>query len=111
MASGRLATPILVGNALGVNTLVYTVPVSTYTVCSLSFTNTTASAVTLRVALTTNAASPGAAEYIEYDTVIAGKGVFERTGMVLQAGMSIVGVSDTNAALAATVYGIETSIT
>jgi hypothetical protein len=111
MASGRLATPILVGNVLGVNTLVYTVPIGTYTVCTLSLTNTTTSAVTVRVALTTSAASPGAAEYIEYDTVIAGKGVFERTGMVLQAGMNIVGVSDTNAALAATVYGIETSIT
>ena len=111
MASGRLGTPLLVGNALNTNTLVYTVPVSTYTVCSISFTNTSTASVTLRLALSTNAASPGLAEYIEYETIITAKGVFERTGLVLQAGLNIVAVAGTNAVIAATVYGIETSIT
>lgn len=111
MATGRLGTPIVVGTSLGTNTTLYTVPVGTYTVCNVSLTNTTSSAVTVRLALTTTAASPGIAEYIEYDTVIAGKGVFERTGLVLDANLNIVAVSSTGSAISATVYGIETSIT
>jgi hypothetical protein len=106
MATGRLETPIAVGNVLGANTTVYTVPVGSYTVCNVSLTNTT-----VRIALATNAATPGIAEYIEYDTVIAGKGVFERTGLVMQAGLNLVAVASVNASLSATVYGIETSIT
>jgi|TARA_B110000503_G_scaffold143058_1_gene242371 hypothetical protein len=111
MATGRLETPIAVGNVLGANTTVYTVPVGSYTVCNVSLTNTTTTAVTVRLALATNAATPGIAEYIEYDTVIAGKGVFERTGLVMQAGLNLVAVASVNASLSATVYGIETSIT
>jgi hypothetical protein len=111
MATGRLETPIIVGTALGTNTTVYTVPTGSYTVCNLSLTNTTTSSVTVRVALTLTASSPGTAEYIEYDTIIAGKGVFERTGLVLNAGLNIVVVAGAAASISATVYGIETSTT
>jgi hypothetical protein len=111
MATGRLETPIVVGNVLGSNTTVYTVPVGSYAVCNVSITNTTTAAVTLRLALSVTPASPGIAEYIEYDTVIAGKGVFERTGLVMGAGLALVAVANTGSALSATVYGIETSTT
>jgi hypothetical protein len=111
MATGRLETPIIVGTALGTNTTVYTVPTGSYTVCNLSLTNTTTNSVTVRVALTLTASSPGTAEYIEYDTVIAGKGVFERTGLVLNAGLNLVVVANTGSSINATAYGIETSIT
>ena len=111
MATGRLETPIVVGTSLGTNTTVYTVPTGNYTVCNLSLTNTTTSAVTVRVALTLTASSPDISEYIEYDTVIAGKGVFERTGLVMNAGLNLVAVAGSPAAISATVYGIETSTT
>jgi len=111
MATGRLGTPLVVGTVLGVNTTLYTVPVGTYTVCNVSITNTTTSAVTIRLALTTTPSTPGIAEYIEYDTVIAGKGVFERTGLVINANLAVVAVATTGSALSATVYGIETSTT
>jgi len=111
MATGRLETPIILGTSLGTNTTVYTVPVGSYTVCNLSLTNTTTTSVTVRVAMTLTASSPGTAEYIEYDTVIAGKGVFERTGLVMGAGLNLVAVASAGSSISATVYGIETSIT
>jgi hypothetical protein len=111
MATGRLQTPIQVGNVLNTNTLLYTVPNGYYAVFNVSLTNTTTSAVTFRLAIATTAASPGTAEYIEYDTTIVAKGVFERTGLVAGAGLNVVCVAGTNLALSATVYGIETSTT
>jgi hypothetical protein len=110
MATGRLASPIQVGNSLGTNTLLYTVPTGYYTVFNVSLTNTTTSPVTFRLAMATSG-TPGTAEYIEYDTTIVGKGVFERTGLVAQEGLNVVCVAGTSAALSATVYGIETSTT
>jgi hypothetical protein len=108
MATGRLATPIQVGNSLGTNTLLYTVPTGFYSVFNVSLTNTTTSAVTFRLAVATST-TPGTAEYIEYDTTIVAKGVFERTGLVAQEGLNIVCVAGTSSALSATVFGIETS--
>jgi hypothetical protein len=110
MATGRLASPIQVGTSLGTNTLLYTVPTGYYTVFNVSLTNTTTSPVTFRLAMATSS-TPGTAEYIEYDTTIVGKGVFERTGLVAQEGLNIVCVAGTGTALSATVYGIETSTT
>jgi hypothetical protein len=54
--------------------------------------------------------SPAVQEWIEYDTVIVPNGVFERTGLVLQATLNLVVYSDT-ANIGCTVYGIETSTT
>jgi hypothetical protein len=53
--------------------------------------------------------SPGTAEWLEYDTVILGKGVFERTGLVLDAGKLVVAYASAGSAVNVTVYGIETS--
>jgi hypothetical protein len=52
--------------------------------------------------------TPNPEEYIEYNTSIISNGVFERTGLVMQAGLNLVVYSDT-ASVGATVYGIETS--
>lgn len=107
MATGRLNTPAQLGTG---NTLLYTVPSGYYTVCNASFTNTTTSSVTIRLAISTGS-TPGTAEFIEYDTVILGKGVFERTGLVLDAGKTLVALASTGSAINATIYGIETSTT
>lgn len=108
MATGRLntgGTPVQLGTG---NTTLYTVPTGYYTVCNVSLTNTGTSAVTIRLAISTTT-TPGTVEWIEYDTVIVGKGVFERTGLVLNAGLNLVALSNTGAVVNATVYGIETS--
>lgn len=89
------------------NTTVYTVPSNTHTVCNISIANRASTAVTVRIALAASA-TPTTAEYIEFDTVIPGFGVLERTGVSLQAGKLIV-VFANNANTSVSVYGIEQS--
>jgi len=107
MATGRLGNTALSATTL---TSVYTVPANTYSVFNISVTNTNATAATIRIALSTasTSGSVAASEYIEYGTTIVGNGVFERTGLVLDAG-KYVWVYSTSAAVNVTVYGIETS--
>lgn len=106
MATGRLGVFAIPATS---NTTVYTVPTGIYTVCNLSITNRNTSSVRVRVAMASTG-TPNVQEWIEYDTVIVGNGVFERTGLVLNAGLNIVVYSDT-ANVGCTVYGIETSTT
>jgi hypothetical protein len=106
MATGRLGNFAI---AATTNTTVYTVPTGYYTVCNISLTNRNASAIKIRVAIASTAA-PSVQEWIEYDTVVIPNGVFERTGLVMNAGLNIVVYSDT-ANVGCTVYGIETSTT
>jgi hypothetical protein len=61
----------------------------------------------MRLAISSTA-TPNIQEYIEYDTVIVPLGVFERTGLVMQAGLNIV-VYTSAANVGCTVYGIETA--
>lgn len=105
MATGRLYNPVQLGTG---NTTIYTVPTGYYAVCNVSLTNTGTSSVTVQLAIASSA-TPGTAEWIEYGTTIVGKGVFERTGLVLQAGYYLVALASTGAVVNATVYGIETS--
>jgi len=104
MATGRLGTFQLATTTL---TTVYTVPTGTYSVFNVSFTNTTATAVTIRLAIAATS-TPAASEYIEYDTTIVGKGVFERTGLVANAGLVVVAYC-VGTGVNVNVYGIETS--
>ena len=108
MASGRLNLGS-VGIQLGTgNTTLYTVPNGYYSVFNVSLTNTSATAVTIRLYLASST-TPAANEAVEQATTIVGNGVFERTGLVLQAGYSVVALSSTGSVVNATVYGIETS--
>ena len=104
MATGRLGTTDL---AAGTNATVYTVPAGNYTICNVSLTNRATAACNIRIAMASTG-SPTNSEWIEYDTVLVGNGVFERTGLVMQAGLNIV-VYSSAANVGVTVYGIETS--
>lgn len=106
MATGRLATPAQL--AATTNTTVYTVPIGYYAVFNVSFTNTGTAATTIRLAMAVTG-TPGTAEWIEYDTVVNPKGVFERTGLLAGPGLNIVAWTSTGSAVNVTVYGIETS--
>jgi|TARA_B110000971_G_C19519990_1_gene281247 hypothetical protein len=106
MATGRLGNVDIPATT---NTTAYTVPVGSYAVANVSLTNRNGTSVNIRVAMATTA-TPGDAEWIEYETVLIPNGVFERTGLVLQGGLNLV-VYSTQANVGCTVYGIETSTT
>ena len=104
MATGKLGSGDLAATTL---TTVYTCPADTFTVASVSFCNRGNSAVAVRLALA-NADSPTDAEYLEYDVEILGKGVLERTGIVLNATEKLV-VYSSAANVSVVAFGIETA--
>ena len=103
MATGRLGTANL---AAATNATLYTVPATTFAVVTLSLCNRSNSAITARVSLSTTT-TPTADEFVEYDTEILPKGVLERTGLVMQAGLNLV-VWTSTANVIAVAVGIET---
>lgn len=109
MATGRLGANDL---SAATYTAVYTVPATTFSVVTLSICNRGNQACTVRVAITTTVppSAPGAGEFIEYDAEISGKGVLERTGIVLDAG-KIISVYSSAANVSAVAWGIETPTT
>ena len=107
MATGRLGVAAIPAGTSGAGTVVYTVPTGSYGVFNISITNRNASTIAVRVALATTS-TPNPQDYLEYDTSIIPNGVFERTGLVAQAGLNVVVYSNT-ANVGCTVYGIETS--
>ena len=107
MATGRLGTANITTTA---DTTAYTVPAATFSVVSVNIVNRSSSAsAQIRIAVATSA-TPGPAEYIEYDASLVANGVLERTGIVMKTGELIVVQTPTaTPALSVVVYGIETS--
>ena len=107
MATGRLGTANITTTS---DTTEYTVPASTFSVVSVNVVNRSSSAAAaVKIAVATSA-TPGPAEYIEYDSALVANGVLERTGIVMKAGELIVVQTPTaTPTLSVVVYGIETS--
>ena len=106
MATGRLnGVDITTTSA----TSVYTCPASTFSVVSVSICNRSASAVTVRLALTTTGSTPATTDYLEYDSSLSANGVLERTGIVMTAGNQLVVTAGTGNVVSVVVVGIETS--
>lgn len=101
MASGTLGQASL---AATTNTTVYTVG-ATPSVFNVSMTNSSGIPVAVNLAIATSA-TPSAAEYLEYQTVIPGNGVLERGGLVATSGKLVVAYA-TNAGVSVNVYGYE----
>lgn len=101
MASGTLGQASL---SAATNTTVYTVG-TTPTVFNVNMVNTTATPVGINLAVAASA-TPLAAEYLEYQTVIPAGGVLERGGIVATASKLVVAFSNT-AGVSVNVYGYE----
>jgi hypothetical protein len=104
MPTGRLGAADLAAATL---TTLYTVPVSTFSVVTVSVCNRGTTAANIRIAVASSA-TPADSEYIEFDTNLLAKGVLERTGIVMDAGKLLV-IRSSAISVNAVVYGIETS--
>ena len=102
MAAGKLGNAVLPTNT---DTVLYTVPANVVATVNINICNKGSATAKVRLAIAANAA-PGAAEYLEYDTVIPANGVLERTGIVCSAAEKVVVRADT-ADVAVRVHGFE----
>ncbi len=105
MASGVLGRVSLASTTL---TTVYTVPIGQLAYANVNVTNRTGASAAVRIAIAQTAAAPLDVEQIEDDSYVAPNGVLEITGLVLDAGWSIVAYSD-KANVSVQAYGIEQS--
>jgi len=107
MATGRLGVANITTTS---DNTVYTVPATTCAVVSINIVNRSSSAAAPSRIAIASSATPGPAEYIEYDSALVTNGVLERTGIVMKTGELIVVQTPTaTPSLSVVVYGIETS--
>jgi hypothetical protein len=107
MATGRLGTANITTTSA---TTVYTVPAATFSVVSINIVNRSSSAAALIRLAVSSSATPGADEWIEFDSSLVANGVLERTGIVIDTGkLIVVQTSTSTPTLSVVVYGIETS--
>jgi hypothetical protein len=106
MATGRLNGVDLTTTSA---TSVYTCPATTFSVVSVSICNRSATAVTVRLALTTTGSTPATTDYLEYDASLSANGVLERTGIVMSSGNQLVVTAGTGNVVSVIVVGIETA--
>ena len=105
MASGILGQVGI--STASTNHTVYTVPASTLAVTNINIVNRSASAATVRLAISASD-TPVNAEYIEYEASLSAQGVLERTGVVINSSKNVVAYASTTDVSVA-VYGIEES--
>jgi hypothetical protein len=107
MATGRLGTANITTTAA---TTAYTVPAATFSVVSVNIVNRSSSATALIRLAVASSATPGADEWIEFDSSLVTNGVLERTGIVIDAGkLLVIQTTTATPTLSVVVYGIETS--
>lgn len=87
--------------------VVYTVPADIFSVVTISVTNRNSESREVSIALS-DAETPAAADYIEFNTELLGNGTLERTGVVLDAGKNIV-INANSTDVTAVIYGLETA--
>lgn len=73
---------------------------------TVNFCNSSSTARTVRLYVSTTPTSPAAGDYLEYDFSLAAYGVLERTGIVLDAGMG-VGAYASGAGINVVCYGVD----
>lgn len=104
MASGKLGAANLTANSYAT---IYTVPAGIVSTLNIAIVNRGAADATVRVALTTQATTPGLADFVEFDAIVpAAGGILERTALVAGAGEKIM-VQSTLADVSVRVHGFE----
>jgi hypothetical protein len=88
MASGKLGAAALAAETY---TTVYTVPAGIVSTVNVLFVNRGPASADVRVALTTQAATPLVADFVEFGATVPGNGgVLERTALVAGPGEKVM---------------------
>lgn len=104
--SGRLGTANL--TIAGGNTLVYTCPVDTLAILYINICNRTATPAEIDIALA-DSAIPSVEQWIEFGLTLNANSSFERKGIVLSSGQTVVAKSSIDN-VSVQVWGLENGV-